>query len=262
MAAPVLLTGGTGTLGRLVTPLLRERGYAVRILSRSTHERSEGVEYVVGDLSRGTGLAAAVKEVETIIHCGGSSKGDDVKTRHLVEAAVSAGRPHLVYISVVGADRVPMASTVDRLAFGYYGAKAAAERVVVESGLPWTTLRATQFHDLVLATVAGLTRLPVAPVLSGIRFQPVDAGEVASRLVELALGRPAGLVPDLGGPATYSMAELVHGYLARVGKRRSLLPIRLPGKAARAMRAGANLAPDHALGRRTWEEFLAERLAD
>ena len=95
---------------------------------------------------------------------------------------------------------------------------------------------------------------------AGFRFQPVDAGEVADRLVELALGEPAGLVPDIGGPRVYPMADLVRGYLRATGRRRLIMPMRAPGKAARAVRAGANLAPDRAVGRRTWEEFLAARV--
>jgi uncharacterized protein YbjT (DUF2867 family) len=178
-----------------------------------------------------------------------------------VRAASQAGVRHLVYISVVGADRVPLASRIDRTMFGYFGSKLAAERIVADSGLPWTTLRATQFHDLVLMVAQQMARLPVVPVPSGFRFQPVDAGEVADRLVELALGAPAGLVPDIAGPRVYGMAELLRTYLRSRGKHRMIVPVRLPGKAARAFRAGANLAPDRAVGRRTWEDFLAERAA-
>jgi uncharacterized protein YbjT (DUF2867 family) len=165
-----------------------------------------------------------------------------------------------VYISVVGADRVPLASAIDRAMFGYFGSKLGAERAVADSGLPWSTLRATQFHDLMLLVVRQLARLPVVPVPAGFRFQPVDTGEVAARLVELALAAPAGLVPDLGGPRVYELAALVRGYLRARGRRRPILPVRVPGKAARAVRAGANLAPDGAVGRRTWEDFLADEL--
>jgi len=166
-----------------------------------------------------------------------------------------------VYISVVGADRIPVVSGVDRAMFGYFASKLAAERIVADSGLPWTTLRSTQFHDLSLMTVRQMTKLPVVPVPAGFRFQPVDAGEVAARLVELALGAPVGLAPDIAGPRVYEMAELVRGYLQAVGKRRPILPVWLPGKAARAFRAGANLNLDRAVGRRTWEEFLADRVS-
>jgi uncharacterized protein YbjT (DUF2867 family) len=108
--------------------------------------------------------------------------------------------------------------------------------------------------------VKQLARLPVVPVPAGIRFQPVDPGEVADRLVELALGPPSGLVPDLAGPRAYELADLLRSYLRATHRRRPLLPVHVPGRAARALRAGANLAPDRAVGHRTWEEYLAGRV--
>ena len=105
-----------------------------------------------------------------------------------------------------------------------------------------------------------MAKLPVIPVPAGFRFQPIDAGEVADRLADLALGTPSGLVPDIGGPRVYEMTELVRSYLHARGKRRLILPIWLPGNAARVFRAGANLAPERAVGRRTWEDFLAARV--
>ena len=260
MTSPVLVTGGTGTLGRLVVPRLREARCRVRVLSRRSYESGDGIEFMVGDLATGEGLEGAVDGVGTIVHLAGSARGDEEKARQLVRAASRAGAPHLVYISVVGADRIPVVSGVDRAMFGYFAAKRAAERIVENSGLPWTTLRATQFHDLTLTTVRQMAKLPVVPVPAGFRFQPVDAGEVAARLVELALGQPSGLVPDIAGPRVYAMAELLRGYLRASHRHRLILPVRLPGKAARAIRAGANLAPERAVGQRTWEDFLAERL--
>jgi uncharacterized protein YbjT (DUF2867 family) len=260
MKSLILVTGGTGTLGRLVVPRLREAGCTVRVLSRRSREAGEGIEFVTGDLATGEGIEAAVEGTEIIVHCAGSSKGDEGKARHLVQAASRARPRHLVYISVVGADRIPVVSAVDRAMFGYFASKLAAERVVADSGLPWTTLRATQFHDLILKTAQQMARLPVIPVPAGVRFQPVDADEVAARLVELALGTPAGLVPDMAGPRVYGMDELLRGYLRACRKHRLIVPVRMPGKAARAFRAGANLAPDRAVGRRAWEAFLAERV--
>jgi uncharacterized protein YbjT (DUF2867 family) len=202
-----------------------------------------------------------VDGIETIVHLAGSAKGDEDKARNLLRATSSQTRlPHLVYISVVGADRVPMVSRVDRAMFGYFASKRAAEKVVEDSGLPWTTLRATQFHDLILAVARQLAKLPVVPIPAGFRFQPVDADEVAARLVELTLGEPAGLVPDMGGPRVYGADELLRSYLRATQRRRLIVPVWLPGKAASAFRDGANLAPEQAVGHRSWEEFLAERL--
>jgi uncharacterized protein YbjT (DUF2867 family) len=256
----MLVTGGTGTLGRLVVPRLRDAGPKLRVLSRDPHEAGDRIEYVTGDLATGAGIEAAVAGAGTVVHLAGTSKGDEDKARHLVWAASRAGVGHLVFISVVGTDRIPVVSGVDRTMFGYFASKLAAERVVAGSGLPWTTLRATQFHQLFLKTAERLVRLPVLPAPAGFRFQPVDADEVAARLVELALGRPAGLVPDLGGPRVYSMAQLLRGYLRARDRHRPILPVPVAGRAARAFKSGANLAPDRAVGRRTWEEFLADQV--
>ncbi|HEU5000170.1 MAG TPA: NAD(P)H-binding protein [Lapillicoccus sp.] len=262
MTSPILVTGGTGTLGRLVVSRLRDAGQDVRVLSRTAQHLGPGVEVVEGDLTTGAGSDGAVTGVATVVHCAGTAKGDDVKARHLVRAAAAAGVAHLVFISVVGADRVPVVSAVDRAAFGYFASKRAAERVVESSGIPFTTLRATQFHELALTTLAAMSRLPVVPVPSHTRFQPVAAAEVADRLVALSLGAPAGLVDDLAGPQVLAMDDMLREYLTATGRRRLLVPVRVPGRAARAIRGGANLAPEHADGRQTWTDFLARRLPE
>jgi len=123
MTSPILLTGGTGTLGRLVVPRLRDAGCDVRVLSRRNHESGDGIEYVTGDLLKGEGIEPAVYGAEIILHLAGGPKGDDEATRNLVRVASRAGVQHLVYISVIGADRVPL---------GYFRSKLGAER-------PWPT---------------------------------------------------------------------------------------------------------------------------
>jgi uncharacterized protein YbjT (DUF2867 family) len=145
--------------------------------------------------------------------------------------------------------------------FGYFESKLAAEQAVADSGLPWTTLRATQFYDLIWMTAQQMAKLPVIPVPSGFRFQPIDTEEVAARLVALALGAPAGLVPDIAGPRVYEMDALVRDYLHAFHKHRLIVPLWLPGKAARAVREGAVLAKERAVGTRTWEDFLAARVS-
>ncbi|MFJ8434131.1 SDR family oxidoreductase [Kitasatospora sp. NPDC094019] len=257
-SAPVLVTGGTGTLGRHVVPLLRAAGRDVRVLTRNPRPAADGVEYVVGDLLTGADgkggggkdVDAALAGVEVVLHLAGDAKNDEATTRNLVAAARAAGVKHLVHISVIGADRVPL---------GYFRAKHAAERAVLGSGIPCTVLRAAQFHDLTLKTAAAMARLPLVPKLGGIRWEPVDSRDVAERLVELALAAPAGLVPDLAGPAVRTLGDLTRDHLLASGKRRPMLPLRAPGKVGRCYREGVNLArPGAARGTRTWEAFLAE----
>ncbi|MYV55445.1 SDR family oxidoreductase [Streptomyces sp. SID3212] len=261
---PILLTGGTGTLGRHVLPLLRATGHDVRVLSRHPHpnphpsphpltDDQAPVQYVTADLLKndvGDGIQAAVDGTEIVLHLAGGPKGDEVATRNLVRAASRAGVKHLVFISVIAADRVPL---------GYFTSKLAAEEAVAASGVPWTTLRAAQFHDLLLTVVEKMAKLPVIPV-PGLRLQPVDSREVAARLVELTLDKPAGLVPDLAGPKVYESADAIRAYLRATGRKRPLLPVRMPGKAGRVYRADGNLSLEGTdFGTRTWEEFLEGR---
>ena len=172
MTTAILVAGGTGTLGRPVAQRLRDAGASVTILSRHPRETAEGIRYTAGDLSTGEGIEAAVRGAEVIVHCAGSSQGDEQKTRTLVSAAKDAR--HIVLISVVGADRIPQVSAIDRTFFGYFGMKLATERVVEQSGIGWTTLRATQFHNLILAVAKALAKLPAIPAPTGSRFQPVE----------------------------------------------------------------------------------------
>lgn len=259
----ILVTGGTGTLGRQVVARLRAAGHDVTVLSRRLPEREPGklgIRHVAADLDSGDGVEPAIAGAEIIVHAAGSQQGDADKARHLVHAAKANRAKHVLFISVVGADRIPISSAIDRAMFGYFEQKHEAERTIAESGLPWTSLRATQFHDLTFRTVEAMSKMPIVPVPAGWHFQPIDSGEVADRLVELAYAPPAGIVPAIGGPKVYDMADLVRSYLDVVGKRRPIIRVPLPGDAARAFRAGANLVPDRAVGERTWEAFLAERL--
>ena len=257
---PILVTGGTGTLGQHVVRQLREGGREVRVLTRKTDQSQAGVQFLTGDLVSGNGVDAAVEGVASIIHCAGGPKFEEAATRNLIRAAASSGSPHIVYISIVGVDRIPVKSAVDRMMFGYYEMKRRTEELVAESGLPWSTLRATQFHDLVFSLIRSLVKSPLVPTAAGVGFQPVAADEVATRLVEMAARSPSRVISEMGGPRTYGMAEMIHAYLQRSGQRRILFPFWIPGEAARAFRSGANLAPLHAVGRKTWESYLNERL--
>ncbi|MFE5793988.1 SDR family oxidoreductase [Streptomyces sp. NPDC056503] len=241
----ILVTGATGTLGRPLCARLAADGHEVRGLSRRSPR------YPV-DLRRGTGLDEALAGVDTVVHCASSPRGgDEEAARVLIAAARRAGVRHLVYISIVGVDRVPL---------GYYRAKYAVERLVEESGLGWTVLRATQFHDLVARVLAAAAKVPlVLPLPAGVSDQPVEVTEVAERLAELAAGAPGGRVPDMGGPEVRTFDELARAYLAATGRARRLLPLPLAGAAYRAFRAGGHLAPGNATGRITFEQYLRAR---
>lgn len=250
----VLVTGGTGTLGRHVVTRLRQSGHRARILTR--HPRGH-VDAVEGDLTTGAGLTKAVAGIDTVVHAATTARQSrsgrpDVKaTRLLLEAAKAAHVTHFVYVSIVG---------VDRVQYPYYRTKLACETLVGESGVPWSTLRATQFHELMELFLGMFSRVPLllaAPL--GWQFQPVDSDEVARRVVEIVLGDPAGMLSDFGGPEVRDLESIAQAWLAARHDRRRVLNLPLPFKFSAQFAEGLLLCPDHRDGRITFEQYLAER---
>jgi uncharacterized protein YbjT (DUF2867 family) len=144
--------------------------------------------------------------------------------------------------------------------------KLEAERVVERSPVPWTILRATQFHGFVFRLIRYLDRLPVMVAPKGFLLQPVDVREVAWPAAELALAGPAGRVPDVGGPEVRAFADLAKTYFEAVGRTRKVVEVPVPGRSARAFRQGAQLSPGESYGEIRWEEFLGrtvpQKMAD
>lgn len=248
MTAPILVTGGTGNIGSHVVARLRQHHRDVRILSRHPRPDSPGVRHVEGDVMTGAGVAAALDGVDVVLHLAGGPKGDDVATRELVSRAEKCGVSHLIFISVIGAGRMPI---------GYFRMKAAAESAITESAVPWTVLRAAQLHDFAVPVVRALSRLPIVPVPRDVRFEPVDVDVVAARLVQLALEEPAGRVADIAGPEVIGIPELITAYNESQGRRRRMLRFGLPGAVGRAYRDGANLGSgDVVRAGGTWRDYL------
>ncbi len=253
MDGPILVTGGTGTLGRPLVERLLADGAVVRVMSRRPRKAGDDrpYEWAVADLGNGEGLGEAVQGAGAIVHCATDGRTDVRQMRRLIhEAHHSGGNPHLVYISIVGVDRIP---------FFYYKQKLAAERLLESSGLPWTIQRATQFHDLVAGMTLAQRRLPAVFTLPGLRFQPVEVREVAARLAEPAQAAPAGRVPDMGGPEVQTAHRLAEATMRAAGWHRRVVSLPLPGKTSAAFREGHNLCPEQAAGTGTFEEYLDAR---
>lgn len=241
-----LVTGATGALGTPTVARLRRAGHDVRPLSRRT-----GPGQTTGDLLTGAGIREAVAGADTVVHLatGPRGRGDVEATRHLLDAATTARVGHVVLISIVGIDDIPL---------GYYRGKVIIERLVRESGLPHTILRATQFHSFVESLLAAQR---LSPVILALRFplQPIAVEEVAERLVELAGSAPAGRVRDIGGPEQRTLPDLARLWADATGTRRPVVPLSLPGKLFAAYRAGSALVPGPPYGQRTFTDHLIAR---
>ena len=251
----VLVTGGTGGLGHEVVGRLIAAGTAVRILSRRARQPGEwpSAEWVQGDLATGAGLGAAVANVDTIVHAATSSfyrtfQIDVQGTRRLLEQARAAGVSHIIYISIVGIDQVP--------SYPYYGQKLAAEAIVRAAGIPWSIIRATQFHTLIDLFLHVVTHAPILLLPTDLLAQPIDTGEVAGYVCECIAAGPGGYLPDIGGPEILRLDSMTRAWLAARGKRRRIIHLPLPGKTAAGIRRGLLTCPDRPYGRVTWAEWL------
>jgi uncharacterized protein YbjT (DUF2867 family) len=253
----ILVTGGAGRLGRLVVKQLSAAGYPVRGMSRRAKPGDDwpGAEWKQADLETGAGLAEAVQGMDVVVHVatGGNRHTwqiDVEGTRRLLDAACEAGVSHVVYISIVGIDKVP---------YAVGKAKLACEDLIEHSGIPWSILRATQFDYLIDVMLHMLTRLPlVALVPNDLLLQPVAEEEVAQRLVEIVQAGPSGRLPDMGGPKVYTSGELARIWLRQHGIHRAILPLWLPGKTASGIRQGGNTCPQQAIGTVSWEAWLQQ----
>lgn len=271
--ANILVTGGTGTLGREVVARLILRRHRVRIL---THHASpmiptipEGVEVAPGDLAIGTGLAEALAGMEIVMHLASHSQqalATDVGgTRNLLAAAAAvaasgAAPPHVIYISIVGVDRSNMP---------YYVAKNAAEALITASDVPWSILRTTQFHGFIASLLQslGIDTQPEIIVPAAVRVQSIDVGEVAERLVALAELGPLNHLVEMGGPQVLDLETMATTYLRVRGTGAGRAthvraePLQSQNRLFEAWRSGSNLAPEHAFGVITWEEYLTRTKA-
>lgn len=254
----ILVTGGNGTLGRVVVSKLGQQPtYAVRVMSRRPKPTvaQSTLEWAQADLETGAGLETAVAGAQTVIHAATNPlwhtrQVDLDGTRRLEEVARKAGVSHLIYISIVGVDRIP---------YAYYQTKFAAEELIANGEIPWTILRATQFHELLDLALRALFKLPVGLWFTDIPWQPIATDVVADALIQSVAMGPAGRLPGIGGPEVLSGSEILHTWLEVRRKRRVVLPLHLPGKAAEGFRTGYHTCPDNHMGKITWREWVENK---
>jgi uncharacterized protein YbjT (DUF2867 family) len=233
----IAIVGGTGTVGAEAARELTARGHAVRVLSR------RAPQYPV-DLATGEGLERALAGVDVVIDAANGSRKVLVEgTERLLRAGAAAGVKHHVGVSIVGIDRVGGA---------YYKAKLAQEAAIRAGGVPWTILRATQFHPFVAALFARSAKLGVVPSL-GAPLQPVDPREVGRALADTAETEPSYALTQFAGPEVVSGRELARRWRAATGSRAVLVPLPV----TRALREGGLTNPQAWRGTVTFDAWLS-----
>lgn len=261
----ILVTGGSGHLGRAIVARLTDRGHEVRVLSRRPADVG-GTEWFRGDLATGAGVDAAVAGINAVVHAatnspaaqrGGFQAADFVRsptdvdidgTRTLLAAAEREDVQHFVHVSIVGLDEMARINPYSRV-------KLAAEGVVRDSRVPWSIVRATGFYWLLDRMLRRMTRRRTLWLPADVRMQAVDSDEFAAFVVEVLDERRGGDQPDFVGPRAATMQELAEQYLAERGLDRRIRRLPMPRRIKRAFDAG-NTSTTGIRGQRTWEQWL------
>lgn len=249
----VAVVGGTGVLGKALVTELAARGDEVRVLSRTAPSKlPEGASHHSVDLTKGEGLAEALSGVEVVLDASNSSPRDAGPvlvdgTERLLAAGAQAGVRHHVGISIVGCDLVPTS---------YYKVKVEQEEAIAAGDVPWSLLRATQFHSLLAWALSQAGRARLMPTGSA-RLQPIEPAVVAARLADVAQAEPAGRLADVAGPEVLTLSDLARRWRRADGRWMLPLPIPMIGKVGRPLREGALCNPGAAAGGETFEQWLA-----
>ena len=260
----VLVIGGSGVLGSAVVHILQNERIDYLTASRnqlkkdsySTVNQSTDVPWARLDLTTGEGLPEALAGVDAVMHLAsapgkiGNEPFDVVITRNLLKALKQSDVKHLIYSSIVG---------VDKIQYNYYRAKREAEVLIAESRVPYTILRATQFHDLVHFAISKLMSLPVGFVPAKLLDQPIDVAPVAQELYRLAQAGSQQIILNLGGPEVLDVGTLTQTWMNYRKVSKPIIPIPVIGSLMKSFAAGEHTCPETAVGSKTWEDFLAER---
>ncbi|MFL5286278.1 MAG: SDR family oxidoreductase [Rhodopila sp.] len=241
----IVVIGGTGLIGSKTVSILRHGGHEVAAASPSS-----GVNTMTGE-----GIKMAVAGAHVVIDLANSPSFEDkavleffeTSERNLLPAEAAAGVRHHVALSIVG---------IDRSDNGYFRAKVAQEKLIMDSGIPYTIIRSTQFLEFLRgiadsSTDGNKVRLPL------VSFQPIAADDVASNVADVALAVPRNGIIEIAGPERAPFAEIVAHYLKAVGDPREVVrDPEAPYWGARVQERSLVPLGEARLGRITLDEWL------
>jgi uncharacterized protein YbjT (DUF2867 family) len=243
----IAIAGATGSIGAPAAAELTKRGHGVRALSRRSEQHPI-------DLETGAGLAEALGGCDALVDAsnGGPSEKPARAVlidggRRLLEAAAEAGVKHHVCISIVGIESVPLP---------YYRVKVEQEAQVEAAGVPYSIVRATQFHSLLDGLFTAAARFRLLPG-GAAKVQPVDPIQVAEVIASVAEGAPSGERQTVAGPEVLELGQMARSWRAARGVRAPVIRAPLPPKLGLALRGGAltEADPDHR-GTVGWSAWL------
>ena len=253
----IWITGGTGKVGRVIIPRLLEQGNEVHVL---TTQKNPGLSSEVGiyqgDLTKAFTLQNAFSNAEIILHCASNfldpENVDVTGSRNLLSVVPKKKLKHLIYISIVG---------VDKSQYPYYKAKYEVEQMIMKSGIPFTNLRATQFHHFVLHRIIKPIDTGEGKILQlpeNFTFQSIDISDVAEKIIELVGRIPQNETISIGGPEVLSLEKMAQDYLDYLGRKDKIESV--PPESFKIFQTGINLCPDKSYGKVTWEKYLLDNL--
>lgn len=244
----ILITGGTGRLGKVLSRLLTRNGTEHTLASRNKPADVDNWMFI--DLLNKQGTEQAVEGKKIIFHLAHDLKTDSVVTRNLLDALKGKPDVHLIYISIVGIDAVPMA---------YYREKLKSEQAIAGSGVAYSILRATQFHEYAEYVISSFLRFPVCFLPKKVLIQPVQIEVVAQELLRISQGAPLNGIKNIAGAEVLSLGEMAKRWLQATKKKRIILPFPLRSGLGRALKKGGltlgTLNPESI----TWEAWLKKK---
>jgi len=247
----VAITGATGALGRPLALKLESHALSVRRMSR----RVTGDNAVQVDLNNSSGLVAALERTDAVVHLASSARdrnfsGDALQTKNLLDAAKEVSVRHFFYVSIVGIDRIP---------FSYYKTKLACENLVRQSSIPYTIIRATQFHEFIDELLHRAHRWGGLWLPKSFRFQTVDTEALADHLMLSIQRAPTMAIENIGGPEISTFGDMAKIWLAIRSLSNPVINLPLVGKVAAGFRRGYNTTRYTLPKSMTWEEWLIRK---
>lgn len=247
----ILITGGTGLLGKKVCSLLLKRGIQYTV---ATHKKPVEKNMVYLDLASMEGIDSSLLNKQIILHLDSDKKHprNDVNgTRELLQEIVKHNyKPHLIYISVVSTDRLPKT---------YLKQKFKVEEEIKKFGISYSILRATQFHEYIDQILKQLLKYSFPILRKKVLVQPTDITVVAERLVNMCFEGPSNAIENIGRREVLTLKEMVDFWLAAKNKRKTVMDMPLCGKTGRSLKGGCLTGEKQTNGGKNWRQWVTDQ---